>query len=196
MPKSIFKDMVKNINGPRYDYVEHIKYPIDFPVKNDGSIFSNTMMDDISALIYYVNTMIFSNSEESNYSPYKTIRTLNGPVTLKKWRKTGGILGQNYDIVVGKCPNGSDKKLKIRNKKGFEDWQLLGIPKNAFGKVGFGGVLPGLLQNIADINPYNVFEMAEGKSSLIECFNNNKKYNYISFFIIIVFFIILIINKN
>ena len=32
---SVFKDMIKNIEGPKYNYIDHIKYPVDFPVKND-----------------------------------------------------------------------------------------------------------------------------------------------------------------
>ena len=52
-PFQLFKDTVKNINGPKYNYLKHIKYPVDFPVKMDGSIFSDTVIKDIDAIIYY-----------------------------------------------------------------------------------------------------------------------------------------------
>jgi len=183
---SLFKNSIKNIEGPNYKYIDHIKYPVDFPVKSTGGIDSNTMSNDISALIYYINTLVFSNNKDFVNSPYKTVNTLNGPIDLKKWRETGGVLGDRYYIVIGKCKNGKPKKLYIDNKTGFKDWELLGIPKNAFGKDGFNGLIPGIIQNVYDINPFQIYEMASGKSKLIECFSNkNRNYLYIIIFSII-----------
>lgn len=189
---SIFKNTIKNINGPEYNYLDHMKYPVDFPVKSDGSISSATMYNDIDAMIYYINTLIFSTDKQQVYSPYKTINTMQGPIQKKKWRDVGGTLGNKYDIILGKCKNGKPKKLHINNKTGFTDWSLLGIPDNAFGRGGFNGLVPGIMQGVNDINPYQIFEMASGKSKLIECFKNNKSINIIGviFIILVIFFII------
>jgi len=180
-PFKLFKDIAKNINGPKYDYIDHLKWPVDFPVKNDGSIFSDTVIDDIRAMIYYVETLLFSTSQTN----------VNG-------RNVGGVLGKNYTIKLGKCKNGKDKKLFIRNKIGIMDWTLLGLPPQPFGDGpdGFNGLIPGILGQIISINPYQVFKVAQGKSDLIECFNSNKKYKIFYYFIILlIIFIFFYLNK-
>jgi len=191
MAENVFNNNINNIEGNNYNYIDHIKYPVDFPVKNDGSITSNTMPNDIDAMIYYINTLLFSNKKKWEYSPYKIVDTLNGPIEKKKWRETGGVLGNKYYINLGKCKNGKQKKLFINNKKGFDDFKILGIPNNAFGRDGFNGLLPGVAQNIVDINPLEIYKIAAGESKIIECFKNNtNNFNKIFILVITILFII------
>lgn len=196
--KKLFKDEGYDLLGPDYSYVSKIKYPSDFPVKHSGGLFSMTAINNISAVFYYVDTLLFSNMEETLYSPGKRIRTPQGYITTKKMRKTGGVLGKNYYIKLGKCKNGKDKKLIIINKTGFKSWHMLGLPNDAFGEdkgKGFSGIVPGLLQQLISLNPYSLYMVASGKSKLIECFSNNKSIKIYLLILIILFFIIFKINE-
>jgi len=196
--EKLFKDKDYNLLGPDYSYLSQIKYPGEFPVKQTGSIISMTPIMNILAILYYYDTLLFGNKEEKLYSPYKRIKTPQGYVILKKWRKTGGVLGKDYWIKLGKCDNGKDKKLIIKNQTGFTHWKILGLPINAFGEdkgKGFSGVVPGLLQQVLSINPYSLYMLASGKSKLIECFSNKKSIKKYLLIIIILFFIIFKINE-
>ena len=196
--EKLFKDEGYGVLGPDYSYISKIKYPGEFPVRQGGGIFSSTPIYNILAILYFFDTLLFSNKKEKLYSPYKRIRTPNGYITVKKWRDTGGVLGKNYYIKLGKCENGQDKKLLIKNKTGFASWHMLGLPSNAFGEDkggGFAGIVPGLLQQVISLNPYSLYMLASGKSKLIECFSNKKSIKIYLLILIALFFIIFKINE-
>ena len=60
---------------------------------------------------------------------------------------------------------------------------------------GFNGLLPGVAQNIVDINPLEIYKIAAGESKFIECFKNNtNNFNKIFILVITVLFIIYLLK--
>ena len=134
-------------------------------------------------------------------------------------RITGGILGKQYIIKIADCGSyepGKQKILQINNKSGFKDWSILGVPDNAFPNKpgeGFNGLVPGILSDIIELNPFQVVDTAlglpnsnitdvncneggvnlqswEGFSNYNNYKNESNKNIFISLIIIIFFFII------
>ena len=77
-------------------------------------------------------------------------------------------LGKEYIIKIADCGSyqpGKQKILKINNKSGFTDWSLLGVPNDAFPNqpgLGFNGLIPGILNDVIEANPFQVVETALG----------------------------------
>ena len=123
----------------QYRYADHINGPRALSMSSEGSI--GALEDNIAGLIAYVEVLSTGYGEAS---------------------KTGGPLGNKYFLSTGtKCKNVEDNKIVDRsiyiNNIPTGDIKLFGsdIGLNLDGAE-FKGLMPGVLESIGDINPFNL----------------------------------------
>ena len=147
---NIFQDIAndaetveQDLLGPDYKYYKKIKAPGQMGMSSDGSI--GTLVDDISGLIAYVELLV-----TGNCSGGKCASTVDGPLGDNFFLKTGA---KCKDVKTG---NEETRYLYINNKPTGR------IPfiSEAVGMdfTTFEGILPGVLENLDEINPFGVFK--------------------------------------
>lgn len=146
---NLFQDIVDDADkveeellGPSYSYAKKIKTPSDIGISSDGSI--GTLIDDVGGLIAYTELLV-----TGNCSGGKCAST------------TGGKLGDSFFLKTGakcKANDGSEKTRYIYiNNIPTGDIPFL---SSALGHdfTTFEGLLPSILQDLGDMNPFDIFK--------------------------------------
>ena len=147
---NIFEDIADDVRtveqdllGPDYKYYKRIKSPGEMGMSSHGSL--GTLVDDISGLIAYVELLVTGNCHGG-----KCASTISGPLGDKFFLKTGA---KCKDIRSG---NEETRYIYINNKPTGR------IPfiSEAIGVdfTTFEGLLPGVLENLDEMNPFAVFK--------------------------------------
>lgn len=131
-------DLQAKILGPDYNYSKQIKAPADMGMSSAGNF--ETLADDIGGLMAYVNVLVTGKGKAS---------------------RTGRPLGTKFFLpTVMKC------KDQLTGKKVVRSIYVNNIPDGSIpfisGGMGavsfdeFKGLLPGVMSNIAQINPMQI----------------------------------------
>lgn len=148
------KSTVAGVVGPSYNYANHILDPITLKVSGKGDM--EALWKDMGATAAYVDTLTFGNRVTSslfgapNQSP----------------------LGNKYFIQSGTCSDDSSEECKGKDRYIYIDNVPTGkIP--CLDQIGiklpgtmFKGLVPGLLEDLAVINPVAMFNSLAGKGSI------------------------------
>ena len=142
--------------GKKYNYADYIKSPGELGTSRSGNIFKS--MHDVNAILPYVDTLLYGKNVISQSSP------TFGP----DWDLFP--LGSNYFIKSGFCGKNSSEECKGKDRYIYVRNVASGrIP--CMGKfnpqTNMRGLIPGLLEDAADINPYALFKNLEGKGSQV-----------------------------
>lgn len=144
---NIFEDVLNDANdvearllGPNYDYVGKINTPGDLGVSSDGNL--TALGNDINALIAYTEVLVTGKGKGS---------------------KTGGPLGDKFYLSTGqKCRDvdtGDEvpRSVYINN---VPDGSIPFITTALNGEkfTTFEGLIPGMMEDIAQISPYEMMQ--------------------------------------
>lgn len=132
-----FSDSISNYIGKSFNYTKPIKSPDDLGVSSAPNLW--VLPGNISASKEYVNYM-----------------TTEPP------------LGNNFFIKSGTC----SKKESVDECKGKPRWLFVrNIPDGTLPctdyKTSLKGIVPGLAQDLADLNPYEIFLNLSGQGSTV-----------------------------
>jgi hypothetical protein len=146
---------MSSIVGPSFNYANQIVDPGKLGVSNSDNI--NDLWNDIGGMAAYADTLIFGNN------------TLSSP-----WGKAQQKpLGNNYFIKSGTCGSKSVDACKNKDRYIY----IRNIPTGKIPCLGdtgiklpkgndFRGLVPGLLEDIVDINPIALFNSLAGKGDI------------------------------
>ena len=141
------------IMGPSYDYAGHIKSPTEMDMSAEGDF--GTLADDVSGLLGYVDLLIGGhcklgncaskklNNADGSYAgeyphPLGNQFFLDTPVKCKD-KATGKEVTRS--IYVNNIPDGRIPLVSDMTGVSFDD---------------FKGIMPGIMSNIAQINPMQI----------------------------------------
>lgn len=148
------KSTIASVVGPSYNYADHILDPVTLKVSGGSDM--DVLWKDIGATAAYVDTLTFGNRVTSglfgapNQSP----------------------LGNKYFIQSGTCGDDSTEECKGKDRYIYIDNVPTGkIPcLDQIGLdlpgTGFKGLVPGLLEDLAVINPVAMFNSLAGKGGI------------------------------
>ena len=145
---------MSSVLGPSYNYADHIKKPKDMGVSNSGNIFVS--IRDLNAIYPYIDTLIYGKNVLSDSSLWKLYP-----------------LGNNFFIKSGTCGESSSEECKGKDRYIYID----NIPSGkipCLKQIGidlpniapFRGLVPGLLEDVAKINPIAMFNSLAGKGGI------------------------------
>ena len=148
------KSTLSGVVGPSYNYANHILDPITLKVSGKGDM--DALWKDMGATAAYVDTLTFGN------------RVTSGLFGAPKQSP----LGNKYFIKSGTCSNDSTEECKGKDRYIYIDNVPTGkIP--CLDQIGiklpgtiFKGLVPGLLEDLAVINPVAMFNSLAGKGSI------------------------------
>ena len=87
---------------------------------------------------------------------------------------TGPALGNRYQIQAGWCPNGATKNIIVDNVPSGAV-HIPGVPAYTLGNTNLRGLVPGILEDMWQINPDNLLKMMQGKGEFYqECFTTKN----------------------
>jgi hypothetical protein len=133
------KGLEEEVLGPDYKYTDYIKSPDDLGMSDKGSI--STLTKDVEGLIAYVEILASGSSKAS---------------------KTGQPLGDKFFLETGaKCKDVATGKQVTRSLyvNNIPDGSMpfitsgMGVTFNDF-----RGLVPGVIENISDLNPMLIFQ--------------------------------------
>jgi hypothetical protein len=139
-----------NIFGPSYSYVDHIKTPGELGMRSEGSF--DAVADDVGGLLAYMDTLVSGHgrlgvgtkTKNKNGSISDYAKPLGNKFFLEtavKCKDKGGKKHTRY-IYVNNVPDGSIPLVSnISSSISFPE---------------FGGLLPGVLSNLAQIHPMQI----------------------------------------
>lgn len=157
--KNGVSDMQKNILGLNYDYGSRIKSPSMLNMRSDGNF--SALADNIGGLIGYVSGLVNGNCGDTMG---KCTTTTGKPLGTKFWvdtpatctdKKTGKKVKRS--IYINNVPDGNMKLIP-------------GMASVSFGTE-FTGLVPGLMSNIASMNPMQILLAFTGKGSTCQKIN-------------------------
>jgi hypothetical protein len=131
-------DLQEKILGPDYNYSKQIKAPSEMGMSSNGSF--ETLADDIGGLIAYVDVLVTGRGKASH---------------------TGKPLGTKFFLpTVMKCKDQATGKDVVRSiyVNNIPDGSIPFVSQGMGGATftEFEGLLPGVLSNIAQINPMQI----------------------------------------
>lgn len=129
----------KEFLGPDYKYYKFIRNPHQLGMSGDGSI--KALSKDIAGIVDYVNLLVSGEGPAS---------TTGRPLGDKFFLKTGG---QCKDVKTGKLVT---RSMYINNVPTGEVNFIPAMPTVNIGST-FKGIIPGILNDIGDINPLAMF---------------------------------------
>ena len=161
------KSGITDVIGPSYNYANHILDPITLQVSGKGSM--DALWKDMGATSAYVDTLAFGEKRTS---------ALFGAPNQKP-------LGNKYFIKSGTCGDDSTEECQGKDRYIYID----NIPT---GKIpcldqvgiklpgtGFKGLVPGLIEDLAIINPVAIFNSLAGKGGISQkCYTRNENVGY------------------
>tara|TARA_Y100000991_G_C21970287_1_gene349063 strand:+ start:2003 stop:2656 length:654 start_codon:yes stop_codon:yes gene_type:complete len=134
-----------------YNYAKHIKSPKDLDVSNDGNIFVS--IRDTNAIFPYIDTLIYGKNVISDSSVWDLYP-----------------LGSNYFIKSGTCGDTSSEECKGQDRYIY----VRNVPSGVIPcmgsftpKTNMKGLVPGLMEDVADVNPFALFNNLMGKGSAV-----------------------------
>ena len=143
---NFFEDIANDISkvekefiGPDYKYHKFIRNPHQLGVTDDGSI--GALSDDIAGIIDYVELLVSGEGPAS---------TTGKPLGDKFFLKTGG---QCKDVKTGKLVT---RSMYLNNVPTGDINFIPAMPNMNVGSS-FKGIIPGILNDIGDINPLAMF---------------------------------------
>ena len=125
--------------GPNYKYYKFIRNPSELGMSGDGSI--GALADDIAGIIDYVELLVSGEGPASS---------TGGPLGDKFFLKTGG---QCKDYKTGKLVS---RSMYLNNVPTGEINFIPALPAMNVGDS-FKGIIPGILNDLGDINPLAMF---------------------------------------
>lgn len=150
--KSDMRTEMHKILGPFYHYAENVTNPGEMGVSGSGSV--GQLWENVGSISSYVDTITFGN---------RTISSIFDNVPNQK------PLGNKFFVKNGKCGKksspeckGMDRYMYINNIPSGKIPCIneLGIKLPA---TGFKGLVPGLMENVANVNPMAIFNSLGGK---------------------------------
>jgi hypothetical protein len=157
--------------GPDYKYYRFIRNPQQLGISGDGSI--GALTDDIAGIIDYVELLV------SGHGPASTT---GKPLGDKFFLQTGG---QCKDVKTGKLVT---RSMYLNNVPSGEVNFIPAMPAMNIGGL-FQGIIPGILNDIGDINPLSMFSaFMEGNEPpcaevSLETIDENNNVSYKSGFV-------------
>jgi hypothetical protein len=134
-----------------YNYADHIKSPGEMDVSNKGNIFVS--INDLNSIYPYVDTLLYGKNVISSSS---------------KWNLYP--LGNNYFIKSGTCGDQSSEECKNQPRYIY----VRNVPSGVIPcmgsfspKTNMKGLVPGLIEDVADINPFALFNNIRGKGAVV-----------------------------
>jgi hypothetical protein len=148
------KSAAADVIGPSYNYANHILDPITLKVSNNGTM--EALWKDMGATAAYVDTLTFGE------------RVTSGLFGAPEQSP----LGNKYFIKSGTCGDDSKEECKGKDRYIYIDNVPNGkIP--CLDQIGiklpgtnFRGLVPGLLGDLAVINPIAIFNSLAGKGDI------------------------------
>jgi len=142
--------------GQSYNYSKHIKGPSEVGVSNRSDL--GALIDNVGGLSYYMDSMTFGTNELSSVFGHKGMKPLGTNFFVKsgtcsKSASVSDCKGKQRYIYVKNIPTG---KIPCLGQAGIK------LPA-----TGFRGLVPGLLEDIAQINPIEIFNSVMGSGSTI-----------------------------
>lgn len=142
--------------GKNYNYSKHIKGPADVGVTDKTDL--GALWDNVGGLSYYMDTMTFGRNEISSIFGHKGMKPLGSNYFVKsgtcnKTKSVPKCKGKQRYIYIQNVPTG---KIPCLGQAGIK------LPS-----TGFRGLVPGLLEDIAQINPIEIFNSIMGNGSTI-----------------------------
>ena len=148
-----------SVFGPSYNYVEHIKTPGEMGMSAEGSF--GALADDVGGLLGYMDLLVAGHGHLGVGSKIKnkngSFRDFPHPLgnkffleTAVKCKDKGGKEHTRY-IYVNNVPDGSIP--------------LVSNIDNSISFPAFGGLLPGVLSNLAQIHPMQIISAFTAGSS-------------------------------
>jgi hypothetical protein len=147
---------MSDVIGPLYNYANHIIDPVRLKVSGKGNM--KYLWKDLGALSSHVDTLTFGSNAVSSVFGAPSQRPL----------------GNKYFIKSGTCSDddsteeckGKDKYIYINNVPTGKVPCLgqLGIDLPAIAP--FKGLVPGLIEDVASINPFAIFNSLLGKGGI------------------------------
>ena len=147
---------VKDVIGPSYNYADHIIYPEKLQISGKGDV--KYLWKDLGGMAAYVDTLTFGN---------KAVSQLWDNAPNQK------PLGNKYFIKFRTCGDKSTEECKGKDRYIFIDNIPTGkIP--CLDQIGihlpaifpFKGLVPGLLEDVAKVNPIAIFNSLAGKGGI------------------------------
>ena len=142
---------MSSVLGPSYNYADHIKKPKDMGVSNSGNIFVS--IRDLNAIYPYIDTLIYGKNVLSDSSLWKLYP-----------------LGNNFFIKSGTCGESSSEECKGKDRYIY----VRNVPNGVIPCMGsfspktdMKGLVPGLMEDAADINPFALFNNLTASTSPI-----------------------------
>jgi hypothetical protein len=137
------------MSGPNYNYSKHIASIKDLSISPTGNIFQ--LFDNVSGFKYYIDTILWGGNKLSS-------------------KKSISPLGQNYFIRSGNCgkqsSNGCSGKPRYIYVRNVPTGKIPCLGKYS-PQTDFKGLIPGMIEDTADINPMNLINNALGKGAQI-----------------------------
>lgn len=147
---NIFEDVINDVEnveeellGPSYKYYEKIKTPSEMGMSSDGSM--STLVDDVSGLISYVELLVTGNCSGSDCAS-TTGKPLGDSFFLKTGAKCKDVNTGNDEtryLYINNIPTGRIPFLSSAMGMDFST---------------FEGLLPAILEDLDEINPFDVFK--------------------------------------
>ncbi len=135
--------------GPNYNYSKHIANTTELNVSPTGNLFQ--LFHNISGFKYYIDTILWGSNKLSS-------------------KKTVTPLGQNYFIKSGTCgkksSNGCSGKPRYIYVRNVPTGKIPCLGKYS-PQTDFKGLIPGMIEDTADINPMNLFNNVLGKGAQV-----------------------------
>ena len=142
---------MNDIVGPKYNYADYLKKPEDMNVSSKGNI--NVSMNDKNAMLTYLDSLIYGNNVLSN---------------SKLWNLYP--LGNNFFVKSGTCGNQSTEECKGKDRYLY----IRNVPTGKMPcmgkfnpKTNLKGLVPGMLEDTADVNPFALFNNLLGNGSAV-----------------------------
>ncbi len=137
--------------GTNYNYAKHIKKPKDMDVSNRGNIFVS--INDLNAVYPYIDTLLYGKNVISDSSMWNLYP-----------------LGSNSFIKSGTCGDSSSEECKGKPRYIY----VRNVPTGKIPCMGsfspktkMKGLVPGLMEDVADVNPFALFNNLLGTGSAV-----------------------------
>lgn len=155
---NLVKSGVADVVGPFYNYADHIIDPGSLGVSDSGSL--GTLMKDLKGIATYVDTMTFGKKMTSAVFGGPSQSPLGNKYFIRSgWcskESTPECRGKDRYIYIDNIPSG---KIPCLNKIGIS------LPGASFIAGFFKGLVPGLLEDTAKLNPVRIWNSLAGKGS-------------------------------
>ena len=161
------KSAVGDVIGPSYNYANHILDPITLQVSGKGTM--DALWKDMGATAAYVDTLTFGERVTSGLFGAPNQSPLGNKYFIKSGTcgddSTEECKGKDRYIYIDNVPNG---KIPCLDQIGIK------LPGN-----NFRGLVPGLLGDLAIINPVAIFNSLAGKGGISsKCSTRNEQVGY------------------